>query len=295
MDLCNIDTIRRLLAKHGFRFSKSLGQNFLTASWVPKRIAQCCGAGPADGVLEVGPGIGCLTAELSGVCGKVVSIEIDRALFPVLSETLQSAGNAEVVYGDVLKTDLKALCREKFPGQMVYACANLPYYITTEAIAALLQSGCFAAITVMVQKEVAKRICASSGSAEYSAFTVFVNFYAETEILFEVPRDCFIPQPKVDSAVISIIPRNRERKDLLEEACFFKTVRSAFQQRRKTLANALLSGYAGALTKETIQKIIVSCGFPPKIRGEKLSIEDFIRLANAITIEQAEKHDGKGI
>lgn len=281
MGLCDIQEIREILARHGFRFSKSLGQNFLTAAWVPERIAAQCGASKDSGVIEVGPGMGCLTAELSKVAGKVVAVELDRALFPVLEETLAGCDNVEVVYGDVLKTDLKALCAEKFGGQTVHACANLPYYITSPAISALLESGAFESITVMVQKEVAQRICAEAGSPDYSAFSIYVSFHAETEILFDVPADCFVPKPKVDSAVIRLKPRKGPPVELDDEKLFFSMVRAAFSQRRKTLANALGSHFAGKLDKSVLAELIQTCGFDEKIRGERLSIADFAALSNA--------------
>ena len=259
MDLCNIDTIRAVLGRHGFRFSKSLGQNFLTEAWVPARIAESCGVDETSCALEVGPGMGCLTEQLSKRAGQVCSIELDRALFPVLEETLADCHNVEIVQGDVLKCDLAGICREKFGGKPVYACANLPYYITTPAITAMLESKAFSAITVMVQKEVAQRICACAGSSDYSAFSIYIAYYAQAEILFDVPRDCFVPQPKVDSAVVRLI-------------------QAAFGQRRKTLANALGGVLGASLGKAGIVQLITDCGFDARVRGEKLSLEDFAAL-----------------
>ncbi len=281
MGLCDIHVIKDVLGRHGFRFSKTLGQNFLTAQWVPDRIAAECGAGPDSAVLEIGPGMGCLTYALSKTAGKVVAVELDRALFPVLEETLAECKNVEVVHGDVLKTDLAALCRAHFGQTPVYACANLPYYITTPAIAALLDSHAFQGITVMVQKEVAKRICAPVGSSASGAFTVYVQYRAAARILFDVPAGCFIPQPKVDSAVLQLTPLAAPAVQVQDEALFFSIVRAAFQQRRKTLANALSAAFCGRLDKAQILTLITSCGLDARVRGEQLSLAEFGRLADA--------------
>ena len=278
MDLCNIDDIRAVLGRHGFRFSKSLGQNFLTAAWVPARIADSCGVDQTGCALEIGPGMGCLTEQLSQRAGKVCAIELDRALFPVLEETRAHCDNIEIVQGDVLKCDLAAICREKFGDAPVYACANLPYYITTPAISALLASKSFQAITVMVQKEVAERICAPAGTSAYSAFSIYIDYYADAEILFDVPRNCFVPQPKVDSAVVRLTPRSAPPVPVCDEKLFFSLVKAAFGQRRKTLANALSSVLGGALGKEGIVQLITDCGFDARVRGEKLSLADYAAL-----------------
>lgn len=278
MDLCNIDDIRAVLGRHGFRFSKSLGQNFLTAAWVPARIADSCGVDKTGCALEVGPGMGCLTEQLSQRADKVCAIELDRALFPVLEETLAHCDNIEIVQGDVLKCDLAAICREKFGDAPVYACANLPYYITTPAISALLASKSFQAITVMVQKEVAERICAPAGTSAYSAFSIYIDYYADAEILFDVPRNCFVPQPKVDSAVVRLTPRSAPPVPVCDEKLFFSLVKAAFGQRRKTLANALSSVLGGTLGKEGIVQLITDCGFDARVRGEKLSLADYAAL-----------------
>lgn len=282
MDLCNIDDIRAVLGRHGFRFSKSLGQNFLTAAWVPARIADSCGVDQTGCALEIGPGMGCLTEQLSQRAGKVCAIELDRALFPVLEETLAHCDNIEIVQGDVLKCDLAAICREKFGDAPVYACANLPYYITTPAISALLASKSFEAITVMVQKEVAERICAPAGTAAYSAFSIYIDYYADAEILFDVPRNCFVPQPKVDSAVVRLTPRSTPPVPVCDEKLFFSLVKAAFGQRRKTLANALSSVLGGSLGKEGIVQLITDCGFDARVRGEKLSLADYAALTELV-------------
>ena len=278
MDLCNIDDIRNVLGRHGFRFSKSLGQNFLTAAWVPAQIADSCGVDRDSCALEVGPGMGCLTEQLSKRADKVCAIELDRNLFPVLEETLAGCDNIEIVQGDVLKCDLAGICQEKFGDAPVYACANLPYYITTPAITALLTANVFQAITVMVQKEVAQRICAPAGSPDYSAFSIYIDYYADAEILFDVPRDCFVPRPKVDSAVVRLIPRGKPPVPVCNEKLFFTLVKAAFGQRRKTLANALQYALGNTLGKDGIVQLITDCGFDARIRGEKLSLADYAKL-----------------
>ena len=281
MGLCDIHVIKEVLSRHGFHFSKSLGQNFLTAQWVPERIAAECGVDKNSCALEVGPGMGCLTNELSKQAEKVVAIELDRALFPVLEETLADCPNVEVVHGDVLKTDLSAICKEKFGDKKVYACANLPYYITTPAISALLDSKMFSGITVMVQKEVAKRICAKAGSSDYSAFSIYVQYYANAKILFDVPAGCFVPQPKVDSAVIRLNPLNTPSVSVKNEKLFFAIVRAAFNQRRKTLVNAISPAFGGKLEKADILSLMKTCNLDERIRGEKLKLEEYAALADA--------------
>lgn len=283
MGLCDIQDIKAILGRHGFHFSKSLGQNFLTEQWVPDQIAQSCGVDADSCALEVGPGMGCLTVALSARAQKVVSIEIDRALFPVLSETLADCPNTEVVEGDVLKTNLKALCEQKFPGKSVYACANLPYYITSPAIAALLDSGAFAGITVMVQKEVAERICAPAGTGDSSAFSIYIQYRAKAEYLFDVPRDCFVPQPKVDSAVIRLTPLPEPAVKVSDEKLFFDIVHAAFNQRRKTLINAMGSVFGSKLNKEELTKLVTDCGLDARIRGERLTLSDYAKLTDAVS------------
>lgn len=280
MGLCDIHIIKEVLSKHGFHFSKSLGQNFLTAQWVPERIAAECGVDKNSCALEVGPGMGCLTNELSKQAEKVIAIELDRALFPVLEETLADCSNVEVIHGDVLKTDLSAICKEKFGNKKVYACANLPYYITTPAISTLLDSRLFSGITVMVQKEVAKRICAKAGSSDYSAFSIYVQYYADAKILFDVPAGCFVPQPKVDSAVIRLTPLDKPSVSVKNEKLFFAIVRAAFNQRRKTLVNAISPAFGGKLDKADILLLMKACNLDERIRGEKLTLEQYAALSD---------------
>ena len=281
MDLCNINQIKALLARHGFRFSKSMGQNFLVADWVPQDIAAVSGAGAGTGVLEVGPGIGPLTRQLAGRADRVVSVELDRSLLPILAETLRDCPNAEVVPGDILKTDIPALAREKFQGLTPIACANLPYNITTPAITALIEAGCFASITVMIQREVAKRICAAPGTADYGAFSVYCQYYTAPELLFEVPPDCFIPAPKVTSAVVRLVPRPAPA-EVDDPDHFFRVVRAAFALRRKTLLNSLSANLGGQYTKETLSQAIAACSLPADVRGERLSIPQFAQLSRRL-------------
>ena len=242
MDLTNYKEVTALLERHGFRFSKSLGQNFLTAAWVPRRIAEEALIAPGDGVLEVGPGVGCLTVELAEKAERVLALELDERLRGVLSETLSEHPNVSVVFADAVKADLRSLCGEYFGGRPVRVCANLPYNVTSPLLTAFLKAGCFESVTVMVQKEVAARLCARPGTAEYGAFTLLVQWYAEAEKLFDVPPDCFMPRPKVTSTVIRLCRRPSPPVRVRDEDFFFAVVRAAFNQRRKTLVNAVSAG-----------------------------------------------------
>jgi len=279
MNLTNYNEIKELLSRHGFRFSKSMGQNFLTASWVPEEIAESAGLDENTGVLEVGPGIGCLTEQLSLLAGKVLSVELDKSLRPVLAETLRGRDNVEIVFGDVLKQDLRALVQEHFGDRRAVVCANLPYNITSPVLTAFLEAGCFASITVMIQREVAKRICAHAGQADYGAFSLFVQWHAETELLFDVPPSCFVPQPKVTSSVIRLTRRSQPQAVVEDEELLFRIIRAAFNQRRKTLINAMCSGL-GNVSKEQAEAVLLRCGLDPKVRGETLEIGDFIKIAD---------------
>ena len=280
MELTNPADIRALLARHDFRFSKSMGQNFLTAAWVPADIADASGADAHTGVLEVGPGIGCLTEQLAQRAAKVVSVELDERLRPALAETLAAYPNVELVFGDVLALDLRRLVAERFDGLRPVVCANLPYNVTTPLITAFLTAGCFDTVTVMIQREVARRICAKPGTGDYGAFTVFVNWFAQPELLFDVPPGCFIPQPKVTSSVIRLTRRSEPPAEVKSEAMFMRVVKAAFAQRRKTLLNALSAGF-GEMSKETVEKCLTDSGFDPKVRGEVLSIGEFAKIADA--------------
>lgn len=281
MELTNINEISSLLLRHGFKFSKAMGQNFLTARWVPQQIAEEAGIDENTGVLEVGPGIGCLTAELSDNAGKVVSVELDKRLKPVLAETLEGRDNVEIIFGDVLKLNLRQLVEEKFQGLKPAICANLPYNVTTPLITAFIEADCFETITVMIQREVARRICAQPGTGDYGAFGIFVNYYMEPELLFDVPPSCFVPQPKVTSSVIKLRKREKPPVEVKDEKLLFKVVRAAFNQRRKTLVNALSSAF-GNLNKNEIINLVENAGYDCRIRGENLDIGGFAKISDEI-------------
>ena len=286
IDVCNIQVMKPLLAEHGFHFSKAKGQNFLIAGWVPERIAEDAGVDATAGVLEIGPGIGPLTQRLALRAGKVCAVEVDQRLKPILSMTVGEFSNLEIVWDDVLKLDIPALVKEKFPGLRPMACANLPYYITSPILTALLEAECFDSVTVMVQKEVAQRIAAKPGTADYSAFTIFCQFYAEPELLFDVPPSCFLPQPKVTSAVITLRTRRELPWQIDSKEIFFRTVRASFAMRRKTLQNGLAAGFP-ELGKAGAGEVIEACGLPASVRGETLSIAQFAEIANEITRRKA--------
>ena len=281
VQVCNAQVMKPLLEKHGFHFSKAKGQNFLIASWVPEEIAERSGVNETVGVLEIGPGIGPLTQQLALRAGKVCAVELDNRLAPILQETVGEFDNLNILWGDILKQDIPALVKEQFGELRPMACANLPYYITSPILSALLEAKCFEAVTVMVQKEVAQRIAAKPGTADYSAFTVFCQFYAQPELLFDVPAHCFMPQPKVTSAVITLRPYAQLPWDVADEQMFFRVVRASFAMRRKTLHNGLASGFP-ELGKAGAKEVLTACGFPENVRGETLSIPEFARIANEI-------------
>ena len=281
IEVCNINIMKPLLAEHGFHFSKAKGQNFLIASWVPRQIAEDAGVDSTAGVLEIGPGIGPLTQQLCLRANKVCAVELDQRLKPILDVTVGEFDNLEILWNDVLKLDVPALVQEKFSGLRPMACANLPYYITSPILTALLEAECFESVTVMVQKEVAERIAAAPGTSDYSAFTVFCQFYAEPELLFDVPAHCFLPQPKVTSAVIQLKVRSQCPWEILDKDIFFRTVRASFAMRRKKLSNGLASGFP-ELGKQGAAEVIAACGFDENVRGETLGIPEFAKLANEI-------------
>ena len=278
--LSDIGTIKEILSKHGFTFSKALGQNFLVNPSVCPRMAELSGAGQGVGVIEIGPGIGVLTNELCGLADKVVAIELDKRLLPVLDETLEEYDNIKVVNADVLELDLHTLIAEEFQGMEVVVCANLPYYITSPVIMKLLEDRLpISSVTVMVQKEAAQRICAKVGSRESGAVTVSVNYYAEPELLFGVSAGSFMPAPKVDSAVLRLKIR-KEPPVKTDEAAFFKVIKAAFSQRRKVLSNSLSAGLG--LDKATISDMLANANVAANARAEQLSLEDFAAIANQI-------------
>ena len=288
LNVCDIQVMKPLLAEHGFHFSKAKGQNFLIAPWVPRSIAEEAGVDETAGVLEIGPGIGPLTQQLCLRAKKVVAVELDERLEPILEKTVGEFDNLDIIWNDVMKLDIPALVAGEFDGLRPMACANLPYYITSPILTALLEADCFDSVTVMVQKEVAQRIAAAPGSADYSAFTVFCQYYAQPELLFDVPAHCFMPQPKVTSAVIQLKVRRERNWDILDEDIFFRTVRASFAMRRKKLSNGLASGFP-ELGKTGAAEVIAAAGFDPNIRGETLGIPEFARIANEI----AKRRGGK--
>ena len=281
VNVCDIQVMKPLLAEHGFHFSKAKGQNFLIAPWVPQSIAEQAGVDDTAGVLEIGPGIGPLTQQLCLRAKKVCAVELDERLEPILDITVGEFDNLEIIWNDVLRLDLPALVKGEFEGLRPMACANLPYYITSPILTALLEADCFESVTVMVQKEVAQRIAAAPGSADYSAFTVFCQYYARPQLLFDVPAHCFLPQPKVTSAVIQLKVRKHRDWDILDETVFFRTVRASFAMRRKKLSNGLASGFP-ELGKSGAAEVIARAGFEANIRGEMLGIPEFAKIANEI-------------
>lgn len=288
IDVCDIQVMKPLLEKYGFHFSKAKGQNFLTAAWVPEAIAARAGVDGDSGVLEIGPGIGSLTQQLCARASRVCAVELDRRLEPILRQTLGEFSNVELIWEDAMKLDLASLVREKFPGLRPMACANLPYYITTPVLTALLEAACFESVTVMVQKEVAQRIAARPGTADYGAFSIFCQYYAVPELLFEVPPHCFLPQPKVTSAVVSLKVREEKPWDIQDEEIFFRTVRASFAMRRKKLSNGLAAGFP-VLGKAGAESVIAACGLDPAVRGETLGIPEFAAIANGISVRRESK------
>lgn len=283
VNLTDINEIKALLSRHGFRFSKSLGQNFLCADWVPRRIADEAGLNADTGVLEIGPGIGCLTRELSTRAGRVAAVELDKALAPVLAETLAGCENVSVTFGDVLRLDLEALARRELAGcKRLCVCANLPYNITTPVLTALTELRCFESVTVMIQREVARRICARENTADYGAFTVLMQWRCRARELFDVSPGCFIPAPKVTSTVLRLERRSSPPCAVRDERLMFGIVRASFGQRRKTLVNALSNGLGGRFDKAEIAAALDRCGLGANVRGEALSIADFARLSDAL-------------
>ena len=287
MELTNPADISARLARHDFRFSKPMGQHFLTAAWVPAAIADASGADAHTGVLEVGPGIGCLTEQLAQRAAKVVSVELDERLRPVLAETLAAYPNVELVFGDVLALDLAALCREKFGEGRAVACANLPYYITTPAITALMESGAFEHITVMVQKEVAERMQARPKEKEYGALSIAVQYYCDAKLDMIVQPACFMPRPKVASAVITLKVLPERKVKTADEKLFFHLVKCAFGQRRKTLMNCLFHLGNLGFSKEELAELLEELGWDTRVRGEALGLEEFAALTDKIAQKKA--------
>ncbi len=281
-NLSDINTVKSILSRHGFTFSKALGQNFLVNPDVCPEMAEYAVTDGETGVIEIGAGVGVLTAELLKRAKKVVSVELDKRLLPVLAETLADFNNFEVVNGDILKVDLHALIKEKFSDcREVVICANLPYYITSPVIMKLLEDRLpVTKIIVMVQREAADRLTAEVGSRESGAITVAVNYYSKAEKLFDVSRECFVPSPKVDSAVISLTPYEKPPIELKDEKFFFSLVKAVFMQRRKTAVNSISS--IMKIDKEKVVSALENCGFSPTVRAESLTLEELCRLSDEL-------------
>ncbi len=279
MELTSPKVIKEIAERFGFSFSKGLGQNFLLDPQVLDKIADA--ADIDDGVLEVGPGFGVLTKRLCETGKKVVSVEIDRRLIPVLDFTLSEFDNVKIIEKDILKTDVKALICEEFDGKRISVAANLPYYITTPIITKLIEEKLpIKNIVVMVQKEVAERIAAKPGKKDYGAISVLCQYYTNPRLVTIVPAGSFYPPPKVDSAVLCMEVQDKPNVEVLDEKLFFRVVRAAFSQRRKTLLNCLASGFSCG--KETLTEILLSVDIEPTVRGEKLGLSEFGRIADAL-------------
>lgn len=280
-DLTDIRCVRHLMEKNNLQFHKKFGQNFLIDASVVDSIAESSGA-HGGVVLEIGPGIGTMTQKLCQIADKVVAVEIDKGLVRVLAETLSDFDNVKVVHGDILKTDLQKLVSDEFGGQPVHITANLPYYITTPIIMNVLESGIpFADMTVMVQKEVAQRMCAGPGTKAYGALSIAVQFYTDPRILFTVPPHCFVPQPEVDSTVIQLVPK-QDKPPVSDREKFFRIVSAAFSQRRKTLVNAIANSGNFQMSKEEIAVLLQRLGISASVRGEALNIADFCQICEEI-------------
>lgn len=282
-NLTNISVIKQLFEKHGFSFSKSLGQNFLVNPSVCPKIAEMGNSKEGFGVIEIGTGVGVLTNELAKTAEKVIAIEIDDRLIPILGETLKEYGNVKVINDDVMKVDLAKIIDAEFGGLDVAVCANLPYYITSPIIMMLLEQRLpIKSITVMVQKEAAQRLCAKLGTRDVGAVTVAVRYYSEPKLLFNVSRGSFMPSPNVDSCVIRFDVKNTSEYNVENEEFFFKVVRASFSQRRKTLANSVSS--ALKLPKNKVTEAITNCNLSPTVRPEQLLMEDFVNFAKELKI-----------
>lgn len=282
MNLCDIKTIKQVMAMFSLNFRKEFGQNFLTNNMVVEDIADNCCLDADSTILEIGPGIGSLTNELALRYKNVVALEIDHGLIPVLKYTLDAHKNVKVINEDVMKADLDAILAPYFAEGKVSVCANLPYYITTPILMKLLESRLpFEYITIMIQSEVADRLCATPGDKNCGAITSVLNYYGTPEKLFTVTADNFIPAPKVDSSVVRIKLHKERPYQPLDEETFFRTIRAAFEQRRKTLPNSLASVF-GELSKDKLTEIVIECGHDANIRGEKLGVADFVTLSDKL-------------
>ena len=281
MELCNPSVIRALMGEEGTGLKKAFGQNFLIRPEIPARIADECCENREAMILEIGPGIGCLTNELALRFAKVTAVEIDKTLLPILAKTLAGHENVTVINDDVMKVDLASLIARESEGREISVCANLPYYITTPILMRLLESGIpFRSITVMVQAEVAARLCAKAGDSDYGAITAVIGYYGEIRRLFGVSASCFLPPPKVNSAVVRLDLYDKPRYTPKSTKLFFGIIKAAFEMRRKTLVNAISAKYP--LEKAAIAEVLESLGMSPTVRGERLSTADFSRLSDAL-------------
>lgn len=282
MDLCNLSVIKQVMGEAGITFRKDFGQNFLINRMIPEDIADSCTEEENSLIIEIGPGIGCLTKELAMRYKKVVAVEIDKGLIPVLAKTLDEFDNVTVINADIMETDIQALVDTYSDGMPVSVCANLPYYITTPILMRLLESGVkFSTITVMVQNEVAARLCAAPGKSDYGAITAVLGYYGTSRKLFKVSAGSFIPAPKVDSAVVRIDLYREPIYQPKNEKFFRDLIKAAFEMRRKTLVNAVNAKFPH-IEKGRITEALVSLGFDEAIRGERLSTLDFVNLSNAL-------------
>lgn len=282
MNLCNYQELRALLLRHGFHFSKAQGQNFLLDEEILRDIAAASGADQTCGVLEIGSGAGTLTRELSQRAGVVIAIELDKTLLPVLSETLSDCANVKVVHGDALHLDLDTLVREHFQGLTPIVCANLPYHITSPVLERLAKTPCFQTLTVLVQKEVARRLAAPSGSSDIGAFALLLQYRMEIECLFDVPPDRFFPVPKVTSTLLRCVRRTKPAVEVSDEAFFFRVIRGGFFLRRKTLSNSLS---AAGFDKEQVLAALNTMGLPSSIRGERLTLQNYADLSRILQMQ----------
>ncbi len=282
MDLCNLSVIRELMSDAGISFRKEFGQNFLINRMIPEEIAENCTDTTDSLIIEIGPGIGCLTAELATRYKRVVAVEIDRGLIPILDKTLKEFDNVTVINDDIMKIDLQKIVDEYAEGMPVSVCANLPYYITTPILMYLLESGVkFSSITVMVQNEVATRLCAKAGSKDYGAITTVLGYYGDAKRLFKVSAGSFVPAPKVDSAVVRIDLYKEPKYTPKNEKFFREIIRASFEMRRKTLVNAINARFSH-IEKSKIAQALTTLGFTETVRGEKLSTEDFVKLSDLL-------------
>ena len=283
-DLGSAKSTANIINKYGFSFQKRFGQNFLIDEHVLDKIVDAALVGKEDGVIEIGPGIGTMTQRLCEASSKVVAIEIDKELIPILSETMSGYDNVKIINADVMKTDLDKLIREEFSGMSVKVVANLPYYITTPIVMSLLENHLpVESITIMVQKEVAQRMQAGPGTKDYGALSLAVQYYADTYIAANVPPNCFMPRPKVGSGVIRLTVRKEAKVEVADEKLMFSLIRAAFNQRRKTLVNAVTNFPGLDYTKEDIEKALAELDISEKIRGEALSLQQFAELSNILT------------